>query len=130
LFESVLAGRSVSVPGPHDSIMAGLNCGRPSLVAWPTLSRSVDLLVSVDDEPIREAMRLAAGSGIVSGETGAAGLGGLLELLRADEGEEARRTLGVSRETRILAFNNEGATNLDADRRVVSGRQTDPKLEP
>ena len=130
LFESVLAGRSVSVPGPHDSIMASLNCGRPSLVAWPTLSRSVDLLVSVDDEPIREAMRLAAGSGIVSGETGAAGLGGLLELLRADEGEEARRTLGVSRETRILAFNNEGATNPDADRRVVSGRQTDPKLEP
>jgi diaminopropionate ammonia-lyase len=129
LFESVLAGRSVSVPGPHDSIMAGLNCGRPSLVAWPTLSRSVDLLVSVDDEPIREAMRLAAGSGIVSGETGAAGLGGLLELLRADEGEEARRTLGVSRETRILAFNSEGATNPDAYRRIVSGRQTDPKLE-
>jgi diaminopropionate ammonia-lyase len=129
LFESVLAGRLVSVPGPHDSIMAGLNCGRPSLVAWPTLSRSVDLLVSVDDEPIREAMHLAAGSGIVSGELGAAGLGGLLELLRADEGEEARRTLGVSRETRILAFNSEGATNPDAYRRIVSGRQTDPKLE-
>jgi diaminopropionate ammonia-lyase len=31
LFESVLAGRLVSVPGLHDSIMAGLNCGRPSL---------------------------------------------------------------------------------------------------
>jgi diaminopropionate ammonia-lyase len=75
----------------------------------------------VDDEPIREAMRLAAGSGIVSGKPGAAGLGGLLELLRADEGEEARRTLGVSRETRILAFNSEGATNPDAYRRIVSG---------
>ena len=82
LFESVAAGRIVSVPGPHDSIMAGLNCGRPSLVAWPTVSRSIDLLVAVDDEPAREAMRLAAESGIVSGETGAAGLGGLLELLR------------------------------------------------
>jgi diaminopropionate ammonia-lyase len=119
LFESVAAGHIVSVPGPHDSIMAGLNCGRPSLVAWPTLSRSIDLLVSVDDEPAREAMRLAAGSGIVSGETGAAGLGGLLELMRS--GEEARRALGVSRETRVLLFNCEGATDPDAYQRIVAG---------
>jgi diaminopropionate ammonia-lyase len=118
LFQSVSAGRLVSVPGPHDSIMAGLNCGRPSLVAWPILSRSIDVLVAVDDEQAREAMRLAARSGVVSGETGAAGLGGLLELLRA---EEARRALGVNRETRILTFNTEGATNPDAYRRVMGG---------
>ena len=31
LFQSISAGKLVSVPGPHDSIMAGLNCGRPSL---------------------------------------------------------------------------------------------------
>lgn len=121
LLESVAAGRIVSVPGPHDSIMAGLNCGRPSLVAWPTVSRGIDLLVSVDDEPAREAMRLAARSGIVSGETGAAGLGGLLELLRAEEGEEARRALGVSGETRVLLFNCEGATDPDAYQRVMAG---------
>ena len=121
LLESVAAGRIVSVPGPHDSIMASLNCGRPSLVAWPTVSRGIDLLVSVDDEPAREAMRLAAGSGIVSGETGAAGLGGLLELLRAEEGEEARRALGVSGETRVLLFNCEGATDPDAYQKVMAG---------
>ena len=89
LLESVAAGRIVSVPGPHDSIMSGLNCGRISLVAWPTVSRSIDLLVAVDDEPAREAMRLAAESGIVSGETGAAGLGGLLEILRTGGGGSA-----------------------------------------
>jgi len=82
LLASVVAGRIVSVPGPHDSIMAGLNCGTPSLVAWPTVFTGIDLLVTAGDEPIREAMRLAAGSGVVSGETGTAGLGGLLELLR------------------------------------------------
>jgi diaminopropionate ammonia-lyase len=118
LFESVSAGRLVSVPGPHDSIMAGLNCGRPSLVAWPTLYRSIDLLVSVDDEPVREAMRLASGSGIVSGETGASGLGGLLALLRSDA--EARRELGVSGETRILVFNTEGATDPNAYREITA----------
>ena len=120
LLRSVSAGRLVSVPGPHDSIMAGLNCGRPSLVASPILSRSIDVLVAVDDEPAREAMRLAARAGIVSGETGAAGLGGLLQLLHSGEGGEARRLLDVNEDTRVLVFNSEGATDPDAYRRVVA----------
>jgi diaminopropionate ammonia-lyase len=126
LLESVAAGRIVSVPGPHDSIMAGLNCGRPSLVAWPAVSRGIDVLVAVDDEPAREAMRLTAASGIVSGETGAAGLGGLLELLRRGgespgQEEETRRALGVGGESRVLLFNCEGATDPDRYRELVGG---------
>jgi diaminopropionate ammonia-lyase len=120
LLRSVSAGQLVSVPGPHDSIMAGLNCGRPSLVAWPILSRSIDVLVAMDDEPARKAMRLAARTGIVAGETGAAGLGGLLELLRSGRGGEARRMLGVGENTRVLVFNCEGATDPDAYRGVVA----------
>jgi diaminopropionate ammonia-lyase len=123
---SVGEGRIVSVPGPHDSIMSGLNCGRPSPVAWPTVSRGIDALIAVDDEPSREAMRLMAASGIVSGETGAAGLSGLLELLRRgssgrrqEQGEEARRALGVNRESCVLLFNTEGATDPEAYRRLV-----------
>jgi diaminopropionate ammonia-lyase len=121
LFESVEAGTIVSVPGPHDSIMSGLNCGRPSLVAWPIVSRGIDLLVAIDDEPAREAMRLTAESGVVSGETGSAGLGGLLELLRAGEEEKMRRALGMGEETRVLIFNCEGATDPDAYRRIMAG---------
>src|SRR5215212_7335438 len=119
LLRSVAEGHIVSVPGPHDSIMSGLNCGRPSLVAWPTVSRGIDVLIAVDDEPSVEAMRLMAASGIVSGETGAAGLGGLLELLRRGrpqqdrEEREARQALGVSRESRIILFYTEGATDPD-----------------
>jgi diaminopropionate ammonia-lyase len=102
--------------------MSGLNCGRPSLVAWPSVSRGIDLLVAVDDGPAREAMRLAAESGVVSGETGAAGLGGLLELLSGERStEEARRVLGVDGETRVLLFNCEGATDPGAYRRVMAG---------
>jgi diaminopropionate ammonia-lyase len=84
------------------------------------VSRGIDLLVAVDDEPARDAMRLAADSGVVSGETGAAGLGGLLEILRTG-GAEARRTLGIGRETRVLLFNCEGATDPDAYKRVIAG---------
>ncbi len=126
VLQSVREGRIVSVPGPHDSIMSGLNCGQPSLVAWPALSRGIDVLIAVDDESSREAMRLMAASGIVSGETGAAGLSGLLELLRRGspgrdqkQREEARQALGVSRESRVLLFNTEGATDPGAYRRLV-----------
>lgn len=131
LMQSVAAGQIVSVPGPHDSIMAGLNCGQPSLVAWPTVSRGIDVLVAVDDGPAREAMRLTAASGIESGETGAAGLGGLLELSRAEESpgqyqqqlEEARRALGLDQESRVLLFNCEGATDPDSYERLVRDAQ-------
>jgi diaminopropionate ammonia-lyase len=133
LLESVAAGRIVSVPGPHYSIMAGLNCGRPSLVAWPTVSRGIDVLVAVDDGPVREAMRLTAASGIVSGETGAAGLGGLFELLRRggespDQEENARRALGVGGESRVLLFNCEGATDPDRYRELVGVAR--PAMKP
>ncbi len=121
LLESVEAGSIVSVPGPHDSIMSGLNCGKPSLVAWPTVSRGIDLHIAVNDEPAREAMRLAAESGVVSGETGAAGLGGLLELMRAGGEEAARKALGVGEETRVLIFNCESATDPGAYLRLMAG---------
>jgi diaminopropionate ammonia-lyase len=121
LLESVEAGSIVSVPGPHDSIMSGLNCGKPSLVAWPTVSRGIDLHIAVNDEPAREAMRLAAESGVVSSETGAAGLGGLLELMCAGGEEAARKALGVGEETRVLIFNCESATDPGAYLRLMAG---------
>lgn len=55
-------------------------------------------------------MRALARSGVVSGETGAAGL---LALIDAG-GEEARELLNSSGETRVLLFNCEGATDPEA----------------
>ncbi len=108
---SVEAGEIVSVPGPHDSIMAGLNCGRPSMLAWPVVSTGVDAFIAIDDERAREAMRALARSGIVAGETGASGLGGLLELLTGQNSDQDRETLRVSENTRVLIFITEGATD-------------------
>jgi diaminopropionate ammonia-lyase len=118
MLASVEAGDIVHLPGPHASIMAGLNCGAPSVVAWPTVSRGIDLFVSVDDEWPRRAMRAMARSGIVSGETGAAGLAGLLALM-VEEGEGTRELLGITEETRVLIFNCEGATDPEAYERIL-----------
>lgn len=120
MLASAEAGDIVHLPGPHVSIMAGLNCGAPSVVAWPTVSRGIDLFAAVGDEWSRKAMRALARSGIVSGETGAAGLAGLLALLE-EGGEEAKEALDLSQDTRVLLFNCEGATDPGAYERILAG---------
>jgi len=108
---SMEEGRIVQVPGPHDSIMSGLNCGLPSAIAWPLVSRGIDAFVAIEDERAREGMRALAGEGIVAGECGAAGLAGLTTWLRSFGVEAAGR--------RALVISTEGATDPEAYRRIV-----------
>lgn len=116
---SMEAGEIVSVPGPHDSIMAGLNCGAPSMLAWPVMSRGIDQFVSVVDERAREAMRLLALDDIVAGETGAAGLAGLLDLLTSPDADQHRARLGATSDATALIIVTEGATDPEAYRQII-----------
>jgi diaminopropionate ammonia-lyase len=121
VLRSLRAGRIVTVPGPHDSIMAGLNCGTPSLVAWPLLRAGLDAVVAVADERARQAMRDLAEAGVVAGETGAASLAGLAEATGGRQAGELRRVLGLGPHTRVLLLCTEGATDPEAYRRIVGG---------
>jgi diaminopropionate ammonia-lyase len=112
---SVEAGGIVTIPGPHDSIMAGLNCGTPSLVAWPLVSTGFDAYLAFEDAYARRAMRSLAGAGIVAGETGAAGLGGLAALLEMGVTDE----VPVGPKSAVLLLCTEGATDPDAYRAIV-----------
>jgi diaminopropionate ammonia-lyase len=112
--ESARAGAPAFVPGPHDSIMAGLNCGTVSLIAWPTVLAGVDAFVAVADVAAEQAMRELATLGVVAGETGAASLAGLRAL--AAHAEEAGIDL---RGRRALVLCTEGATDPVAYERIV-----------
>ena len=117
--QSVRAGHPVIVPGPHTSIMAGLNCGTPSRLAWPLLERGLDVMVAIDDEPAREAMRLLDRAGIVAGETGAAALGGLLALREGRQAPQVIKAAGLRPDARLLVICSEGATDAAAYERIV-----------
>jgi diaminopropionate ammonia-lyase family len=121
VLRSLAAGRVVTVPGPHRSIMAGLNCGTPSLVAWPLLRSGLDAVVAVADGRARQAMRDLAAVGVVAGESGAASLAGLAELTTGPQAARARRALGLGADARVLLLCTEGATDPDAYRRIVAG---------
>jgi diaminopropionate ammonia-lyase len=117
---SMEAGEIVTVPGPHDSIMAGLNCGRPSIVAWSLVSRGIDAFIAIPDERAREAMRALARAAVVAGETGAAGLAGLFELLIGGESAQYREVLTIDENTRALIIVTEGSTDPENYRRIVN----------
>jgi diaminopropionate ammonia-lyase len=119
VLESMRAGRIISIPGPQDSIMAGLNCGTPSPVAWPEVSSGIDLFIAIEDEQAREAMRALARDDVVAGETGAAGAGGLIDLCTAPDAAAARAVLGVTDTTRALLLCTEGATDPEAYERIM-----------
>lgn len=108
---SLRAGQICAIPGPHRSIMAGLNCGLPSPVAWPLLRNGLDAALAVPDELARVAMRALAAEGVAAGETGAAGVAGLLALRTADDAAQARTRLGIGPHTHTLAIITEGVTD-------------------
>lgn len=115
---SLRAGHLVDVPGPHRSVMAGLNCGRPSPLAWPLVSQGLHAAIAVDDGRAREAVRLLAAEDVVAGESGAAGLAGLLALV--DEHSEDAARLGLDRSATVLLVNTEGATDPAAYARSLA----------
>ncbi len=108
LLASAELGQRTAIPGDLDTMMAGLACGEPSLLAWQELERAACAFMAIPDEAAVEAMQLLAGQGIVAGESGVAGLAGCL-LAAADPA--ARATLGLDAHSRVLAFNTEGATD-------------------
>ena len=122
ILASMQAGELVLVPGPHDSIMAGLNCGMPSPIAWPLVSGGIDLFLAIDDERAREGMRALAQAGITAGETGAAGLGGLFALLHGPDAAEQRAAHGITPTTSVLILVTEGATD-PAAYAAITGQQ-------
>jgi diaminopropionate ammonia-lyase len=118
---AVEAGGVVEVPGPHRSIMAGLNCGLASPLALPVVAAGFTGFVAVDDDRCRAAVRLLADADLDVGETGAAALAGLTAL--ADE----HPTAGLlTPDTTVLLLATEGVTDPANFERIV-GRPPRPR---
>jgi diaminopropionate ammonia-lyase len=120
-FQSGQAGHPVTVHGDLDTVMAGLACGEVSPVAWDILSTGADHFATVGDRFALEGMRvfanpLAGDPAIVSGETGATGLG---LLLASQTRESLRSSLGLGPDARVLLIGSEGDTDPAIYRDVV-----------
>lgn len=74
---SLATGASISVDTSAPTIMAGLNCGTVSTLAWPAVRAGLDAAVGVTDEETRAALGTLAAAGLHVGPCGAASLAGL-----------------------------------------------------
>ena len=117
MLASVAAGHPVDVPGPHHSIMAGLNCGAPSLLAFPSVAGSFAAFVAIDDSRACDAMRELDRYDVEAGETGGAGLGGIRAVLSGSP--SVAEALGLGPEASVLLICTEGATDPVAYERIV-----------
>jgi diaminopropionate ammonia-lyase len=104
---SVRAGGVVTLSTRQDSIMSGLNCGTPSIVAWPETSVGFDLYAEIDDDSARAGMRLLADAGIRAGECAGGTVGGARDVLASSWRDE----LGLYEDAAGLVLLTEGVTD-------------------
>ncbi|HEY0648023.1 MAG TPA: diaminopropionate ammonia-lyase [Phenylobacterium sp.] len=124
LMRSAAAGQPVAVEGDLQTLMAGLACGEVSRVAWPVLKAGAEAFMAIDDLAAVDAMQALAEGGlgaepIVAGESGVAGLAGLLAL---PLGGAEWLSLGLGPSSRVLVVGTEGATDPDIYHALVGRR--------
>jgi diaminopropionate ammonia-lyase len=95
---SLLAGGLTTVP-TGKTVMAGLNCGTPSSLAWPVLRSGLDYSVTVEDDAAVQATADLAALGISSGPSGAATLAGV---------RVARDRLDLGPDSTVVLISTEG----------------------
>ena len=113
LLETAKAGHIVKIAHGEPTVMAMLECYEPSQVAWRILARAADAFMTVDEDEAIAAMNrlarpVAQDPAIVGGESGVAGLAGLM---RAATMADIGAKLALDRSSRVLVINTEGATD-------------------
>ncbi len=118
LLESGKQKQPATTKKSQKTIMAGLNCGTASLLAWEILKDGIDLFLSIPDAYAIKAMQnfyypFKRDKQIFAGESGAAGLGGLIALACDASLTEVREKIGLTNDSSVLVFNTEGVTDPD-----------------
>lgn len=126
IYKTALAndGELHAVTGDLDTIMAGLACGEPCSIGWNVLSDYGDNFISAPDYIAAKGMRvlgnpLNGDKAIVSGESGAATSGFVVEVLEQDELLDLRKKLQLTSASRVLCISTEGDTDQVNYRKIV-----------
>ena len=126
LYQGALAGDGSPriVSGELNTIMAGLACGEPNTLSWDILRNHVTAFLSCPDWVSAKGMRMLGvpvkgDPTVISGESGAVGMGCLDAILVDDRYRELRQALELDRFSSVLMFSTEGNTDPMKFRRVI-----------
>ena len=126
LYQGALAGDGSPriVTGDLQTIMAGLACGEPNTISWDILRNHVSAFISCPDWVSAKGMRMLGvpvkgDPTVISGESGAVGMGCLDAIMCDDTYKELRDALELNRFSQVLMFSTEGNTDPLKFRRVI-----------
>lgn len=107
-----------------DTIMAGLACGEPCTIGWEILKDYTDFFISCPDFTAAEGMRMMGNpprgdEKVISGESGAATLGCVAEIMTNENLAWMREKLQLDESSRVLFFSTEGDTDKKSYQDIV-----------
>ena len=117
-------GQLRTVDGDLQTIMAGLACGESNTISWGILRSHASFFVSCPDWVAAKGMRMLSAPckgdpQVVSGESGAVGMGLLATLMENAEYRELREAIGLDETSSVLLFSTEGDTDPQRYRDIV-----------
>ena len=126
ILQSLHSNKRVTPSRNIGTIMAGLNCGIPSKSGWEIIKSGCDAALSISDEYTKTAMKtlfypIKNDKKIISGESGAAGLGGLIKCLD-NKFDDLNSHIGLDSTSRILIFSTEGDTDKDSFNSIINDK--------
>ncbi len=126
LYKGALAGDGNPriVDGDLITIMAGLACGEPNTIGWDILKNHADAFLSCPDWVAAQGMRMLSAPvkgdpRVISGESGAVGMGVLNNIMKSEEYAELKEMLALGKDSTVLMFSTEGDTDPDKYRKIV-----------
>ena len=113
------------ISGDLDTIMAGLACGEPSILAWKILRQNADMFVACNDAVAIKGMRalgrsLSRDPRVISGESGGVTAGLLISILGPTPHRKIADALDINQDSKILLISTEGDTDPDIYRKILS----------
>ena len=119
------SGQPEIISGNPETIMAGLNCGEPNPLTWPILRDFASFYASCPDWVTELGMKtlanpIEADHKIISGESGAVGLGLLSSLCQDEKLAALKQELQLDSSSTVLLFNTEGNTDPEAYAAIIN----------
>lgn len=124
VYRSGVKGQIVNVGGDMATIMAGLACGEPNPLGWEVLRNCATQFISCQDAVAALGMRVLGNPTgkdprIISGESGAVGLGILAAVHFHPQRDALMHKLGLDKDAVVLVISTEGDTDVKHYREVV-----------
>ena len=125
-FKSATAndGERHFVTGSMPTIMAGLACGEPGIIAWDVISEFADGYVRCPDWVSANGMRMSANpvgndKSFKSGESAGVSYGLTNELMINDDIKDIKEQIGFDENSIVLCISTEGDTDVKAYQDIV-----------